>query len=179
MPEGTCTVQVVGGGLKSDVKVTNTSNKKWFFIECKLDFKTSRYFKYGVKIRNGKPTYDYTRYISSAKKNDEDVKEVDELFSKCIDMDRFMKDVMADPEVVKSWKQFGDNVDDMCYWLENGDFIDGTADKQFTELVKPYMMKVNEDDEFEDIARMPKMSFKTGEYPENFEKIASVFDKYI
>ena len=36
----------IGGGKQSDVKVENLRNKKFFFVECKLNFNAAEYFKY-------------------------------------------------------------------------------------------------------------------------------------
>lgn len=181
LSKGYCDVRVVGGGLQSDVKVTNLHNKKKFFIECKLDFESSRYFKYGVEIKNGNPVYTHQRYIDSAKKNDEDVQKVDDLFTKCINMSGFMKDVMQNPEVKDSWKQFGDNIDDLCYWLKNGGMFDGTADREWLKNVQKHMMKVNEDDVPDDLPNelTNGLTFQNGTYPDNFKFIAQVFDRYV
>lgn len=40
--------KTVGGGLSSDVKVTWLKLGKGFFIESKLNFETSEYFKFGL-----------------------------------------------------------------------------------------------------------------------------------
>ena len=179
LDKGYCKVQKVGGGLQSDVKVTNTHNNHNFFIECKLDFVSSQYFKYGVEIKNGSIIYDHKRYIDSAKKNNEDVKKIDELFTKCINMDAFMKSLMSQPEVKKSWEQFEHNIDELCFWIDKGDWFDGTADREWEKAVSTQMMKLSEDETFDEIDFTKGLSFQSGEYPKNFKFISEVFDRFV
>lgn len=46
LEKNACRAEKAGGNVHSDVKVVNLGNRKTFYVECKLDFKTSRYFKY-------------------------------------------------------------------------------------------------------------------------------------
>ena len=179
LQKGVCEVKNVGGGLMSDVKVVNTSNDKSFFIECKLNFDNARYFKYGVEIMNGKAHYNHHRYIEG-KKNDEEIEKIDDLFNEKINLDAFLNELLNSKEVKESWKQFTDNVDDMCKWLKDGEWFDGTADKRWKQLFKNIALEEVDGNDIPDDADEPiPLSFKTGKYPENFKDICKVFDIYV
>lgn len=49
--------EVAGGGLESDVRVSHGDRK--FYVECKLDYETSRYFKYNLELVDGKLMYNH------------------------------------------------------------------------------------------------------------------------
>lgn len=182
---GLCVVSVIGGGLQSDVKVVNTANNKSFFIECKLDFESSRYFKYSLSIENGKLKYDHKRYIDSANKHDKDsVEELDELFSKRINITSFIDDLLKHPDVKATWEQFGNNIDEMCEWLKRSDDIDGTSDRNWKKMVQHIMANFNQSYKYDialdiddDIKKCA--SFLSGKYPDDFKHIAKIFDKYV
>lgn len=41
----------VGGGSKSDIRITNKTTKKSFFIESKLNYSSSEYFKFHLLLQ--------------------------------------------------------------------------------------------------------------------------------
>lgn len=52
-----------GGAVESDIKVENLKNGRSFFVECKLNYDTAGYFKYGLTIRGGRIEYDHGKYL--------------------------------------------------------------------------------------------------------------------
>lgn len=181
LAKSVCITKSIGGGLQSDVQVVNTSNNKQFFIECKLDFENARYFKYGIQIDNGKLKYDHKRYIDG-KKNSDEISKIDELFTKYINLNAFMDDILKEPSVKETWDQFGKNIDELCYWLKHLDHIDGTFDKQWKQSMKNVMLQLEESDIPDDSLNNDlkhEASFLTGKYPQDFKHIENIFDKYV
>lgn len=80
----------IGGGKQSDVKVENLRNKKFFFVECKLNFNAAEYFKYGLTVNGTKLAYDYHVYTDGIDEvvGKEQLDKINELFQKDINISK-------------------------------------------------------------------------------------------
>lgn len=88
-------VEVAGGGLESDIRVSH-GNKK-FYVECKLDFESSRYFKYNLELVNGNLVYNHHRYLQG--RSPEERKQIDRLFRRGINLNEILNEILADGEI--------------------------------------------------------------------------------
>ena len=84
--------KVIGGNENSDICVSNIMKNKHVFIECKLDFASSEYFKFTLKVQNGKLKYDHHFHLRNL--NPEDREKMDLLFSKDLDISGFLNEVV-------------------------------------------------------------------------------------
>lgn len=71
------------------------------YIESKLDFATSEYFKFGLVVQNGKLKYDHSYHLRNL--SYEDKEKMDMLFSKDLDISGFLNDIVHKPDIVDYW----------------------------------------------------------------------------
>ena len=145
----------VGGSLKSDVEVVHkrkgTSDIS-FFIECKLNLDAAEYFKFGLQVdAAGNLKYDHHRFLEGAVKEDKtQLKVIDELFNKKIDLNGFLKEIVSHTDVKKHWKQL----------LNNLTAVKADLDKS---------------DEYKQFSKTHRL---IGVLPDDFQTLALIFDTY-
>jgi len=100
--------EVIGGAVESDINVANSDGKD-FFVECKLDFATSRYFKYQVTADTNHIYYDHKKYLQGYGGDKVAIARVDDLFNKKVNISKFLTELLEHPKVKATWKQFTDN----------------------------------------------------------------------
>ena len=136
-----------GGGLESDIRVSH--GKKIFYVECKLDYESSGYFKYSLQLVGGKLHYDHKRYLQG--KDPAERKRIDHLFKYKIRLDDLFDEILSDERVEKSALEFFKKLDLL------------TQDVQMSE-------------EFKLFSKHIKLGSR---YPEGFQQFAQVFDEYL
>lgn len=94
--------EVAGGGLESDVRVSHGDRK--FYVECKLDYETSRYFKYNLELVDGKLMYNHQRYLQG--KTPEERKKINHLFKHGIRLNEILDEILADGDIEKKAREF-------------------------------------------------------------------------
>lgn len=140
-----------GGGKQSDVKVENLHNKKFFFVECKLNFNAAEYFKYGLDVNGSQLAYDHHVYTDGIDEvvGKEQIDKINQLFEKEINISKFLNKVVNSKEVKATWKKFLDNAIAVEKFIEKSDEF-----KQFAH------------DKFQQ------------KWPDDFKNFAKVFDTY-
>lgn len=138
----------VGGSDKSDVKVTNGKDDE-FYVECKLNYESASYFKFGIKSDNGKLTYD-PRFFTSRKSTTPDKQaKMKQLFSK-IGLGDYLTGI-ASTYAKAAWGKFNDNLKKLAQFM-----------KTDPEL-KHFASEVN----------------SLSVFPDDFSCLEEVFDKYL
>ena len=84
--------KVAGGASLSDVRITNLRKKLDVYVECKKDFMTSEFLKFGLNVQDGRLKYDHAFHLR-ALDADEKAK-IDELFEKDIDLSGFLNSIV-------------------------------------------------------------------------------------
>lgn len=142
-------VKQAGGGRQSDIKISRADNEKVaVFIESKLNFLAAEYFKFGLKVVDGKIKYDHHYFIEGSEKEEKD--RVDKLFKDTINLEGFLNEVMQSDDVRDYWEMFLRNLIDI------------------EEMVAT-------DTEFAPFAKDVQLSRV---FPNNAKALVKVFDKY-
>lgn len=84
--------ECIGGSKDSDIRVSNIDKGKQVFIESKLDFATSEYFKFGLEVKNGQLKYDHSFHLRNL--DAESREKMDMFFAKDLDISRFLNEVI-------------------------------------------------------------------------------------
>lgn len=140
----------IGGATHSDVKVV--AYGKEFYVECKLNFDSAEYFKYGVSINGDKIVYNHKKYLADLGKTTDkaEIDKINQLFSKNINIGSFLNSIVNSKELVDSWKLFHKNVQDV---------------EQFV-LVSKEFSAFSKDIQFKNV------------YPDDFQAFVKVYDGY-
>lgn len=140
----------IGGATHSDVKVV--AYGKEFYVECKLNFDSAEYFKYGVSINDDKIVYNHKKYLADLGKTTDkaEIDKINQLFSKDINIGSFLNSIVNSKELVDSWKLFHKNVQDV---------------EQFV-LVSKEFSAFSKDIQFKNV------------YPDDFQAFVKVYDGY-
>ena len=141
----------IGGGKQSDVKVENLHSKKFFFVECKLNFNAAEYFKYGLDVNGSQLTYDHHVYTDGIDEvvGKEQIDKINQLFEKEINISKFLNKVVNSKEVKTTWKKFLNNAIAVEKFIEKSDEFKQFANKKFQQ-----------------------------KWPDDFQNFAKVFDTY-
>ena len=139
--------EVAGGGLESDVRVSHGDRK--FYVECKLDYETSRYFKYNLELVDGKLMYNHQRYLQG--KTPEERKKIDHLFKHGIRLNEILDEILADGDIEKKAREFFMHLDLLA-------------------------KSIKESEEFRLFSKHIQLGRR---YPEGFSQCAQVFDEYL
>ena len=139
--------EVAGGGLESDVRVSHGDRK--FYVECKLDYETSRYFKYNLELVDGKLMYNHQRYLQG--KTPEERKKIDHLFKHGIRLNEILDEILADGDIEKKAREFFMHLDLLA-------------------------KSIKESEEFRLFSKHIQLGRR---YPEGFAQFAQVFDEYL
>lgn len=138
----------IGGSRKSDVQVSHSN--RCFFIECKLDYESANYFKFGVKVESNKITYDYHFFLPKSMPEEEKQK-VAQLF-KDIDLGNFLTQLAnSNSQISYNWKNFNRNIDRLVEAIK--------TDSELKEFSK----------------KLGKLSV----FPDDFKQLEEVFDLYL
>lgn len=139
-----------GGSSFSDIVVKRLSKQNLdFFVECKLDFDTSEYFKYGVTIDKTNIKYNHKKYIEGIK-DKEQIKFINELFDTHINISSFLNKLVQSPEIKNTWQKFLDNITEVEQFVKSNNEL-----KQFSS----------------------EFTFRQV-FPEDFKTFADIFDSY-
>ena len=140
----------VGGATHSDVRVVAYSNE--FYVECKLNFDSAEYFKYGVTIHGDKIVYNHKKYLADLGKTADkaEIGKIDQLFSKDINIGSFLNSIVNSKELADSWKQFHKNIQDVEQFV--------LVSKEFSAFSKNIQFK--------------------NVYPDDFQVFVKVYDGY-
>ena len=141
--------RVAGGASLSDVRITNLKKKLDVYVECKKDFMTSEFLKFGLNVQDGRLKYDHAFHLR-ALDADEKAK-INELFEKDIDLSGFLNSIVQSPQVKKFWDEFLKNLDSI-------------------------QKAVQQDEDFKQFARGVDFS---RQFPQNADSILKVFDLYV
>jgi hypothetical protein len=163
------TVESVGGGQWSDIKVVNKDSKKSFFIESKLNYESSEYFKFKLQLKNGKI------YHSADKRYKDRASRLDEIFgtteTKSTDtVIGILTMGGGSSEIKDQVKDFYENIriflTKTSEWLERGDSNEIQAIKdEFFGSAKPIYTDTND--------------INTMEFPRDLAPLANCFIQYI
>jgi len=116
------TAKRAGGATDSDVEV-NTGKGK-FQVECKLNYTSAEYFKYGLKVENGKLTYNHKKFLSGLYDGTDQIRQMllnDYIFTEEIRIGDFINEIVKSSDVKKSWDLFNKNINDICDFLIKSD----------------------------------------------------------
>lgn len=139
--------EIAGGALNSDIRVSH--NHKKFYVECKLNYEDSSYFKYNLELENGKFHYDHKKYLQG--KVGAERKQIDRLFKYKLNLDQMLDEILGVDELEHSARIFFRNLEHLAQVLKKSDEF-----KLFTKHIQ--------------LGR---------KYPEGFQQFADVFDEYL
>lgn len=141
--------KTIGGSKDSDVAIINKETKKKVFIECKLNLSTAEYFKFNIKVKNGKLNYDHSFHLRNL--SNEEKSEMNDLFMNKINISGFLNEIVQKPNIKQYWDAFLSNLE------------------QIESVIKT-------DDEFKQFA---KDSHFSGTFPNDTDILVKIFDGYV
>lgn len=141
--------RVVGGASQSDVQVKNLENEEYFFVECKLNFNSAEYFKYGISINKNSIIYNNKKFIEGID-NKTEIDFINRLFNKEINISSFLNKLVTNPNIKESWNKFLSNVTEVEKFVETNNEL-----KHFSS----------------------KFTFNQ-KFPEDFKTFINIFDTY-
>lgn len=159
----------VGGATHSDVQVVH--GKKSFFVECKLNFDSAEYFKYGLKINKDNIQYDHKKYVEGLDQDEdyEQIEKINDIFNK-INLQGFLNEIVKSNEVKTSWQKFLDNA------VAVEEFI--KSNEEFKDFVKNAQFKQVWPDDFKGFVKVfdTYCSFYIRKYDTLIEQLFTYFD---